>query len=404
MTDTRVVLKDDLLDGQVLRLLGATPYGGADVAEVLSTARGIKGTDLDSWYDAWTALGDRVAELGSASEQAGDVESAKLAYWRASNYYRTAGSMLMGLPVDPRLADALHRCRDTFRRGAALMAQPPEIIEIPFEGTTLPGYFFRVDADPTPRATVITMGGYDSVVEEQYFFNAAAALARGYNVLMFDGPGQGTVLVDQGLPMRPDWEAVVTPVVDYAVTRADVDPNRLVLVGLSLGAYLAPRAASAEHRLAACVADCGTYDMYAGFLERLPGPLRKGFEAGSTIEVAAVREMLGALAKKPTAGWALRRGMQVHQVDSPLAYVEAMKPYSLVGRAEQITCPTWVCNAEGDDISASATELVAALTCPHQFVTFTAAEGAAAHCESGARTLFHARMFSWLDPILKPRG
>lgn len=404
MTDAHVVLKDDLLDGQVLRLLGATPYGGADVAEVLAAARTIKGTDLDSWYDAWTALGDRVDALGSASQQAGDVESAKLAYWRASNYYRTAGSMLMGLPVDPRLADSLHRCRETFRRGAALLDQPPEILGIPFEGTTLPGYFFRVDAAATPRATVITMGGYDSVVEEQYFFNAAAALARGYNVLMFDGPGQGTVLVDQGLAMRADWEAVVTPVVDYALTRADVDPSRLALVGLSLGAFLAPRAASAEHRLAACVADCGTYDMYAGFLARLPGPLRSGFEAGNRLEVAAVREMLDSLAKKPTAGWSLRRGMQVHQVDSPLAYIEAMKPYSLVGRAEQIQCPTWVCNAEGDDISASATELVAALTCPHEFVTFTAAEGAAAHCESGARTLFHARMFGWLDGILHPRG
>lgn len=404
MTDARVVLKDDLLDGQVLRLLGAAPYGGADVGEVLTAARTIKGTDLDSWFEAWTSLADRVAKLGAASEQAGDHESAKLAYLRASNYYRTAGLMLMGLPVDPRLGESLHRCRDAFRRGAALMVQPPEIVEIPFEGTTLPGYFLRVDADATPRATVITIGGYDSVMEEQYFFNAAAALARGYNVLMFDGPGQGTVLVDQGLPMRPDWESVITPVVDYALTRDDVDPARLALVGLSLGAYLAPRAASAEHRLAACVADCGTLDMYAGFLGRLPGPLRKGYEAGNKLEVSAVREMLGSLAKKPTAGWALRRGMQVHHVDSPLAYVQAMKPYSLVGRAEHITCPTWVCNAEGDDISASASDLVAALTCPHEFVTFTEAEGAAAHCESGARTLFHARLFGWLDPILQPRS
>jgi hypothetical protein len=404
MTDTHVVLKDALLDGQVLRLLGATPYGGADVAEVLAAARTIKGTDPDSWFDTWWALGERVSALGAASEQTGDTESAKLAHWRASNYFRNAGLMLMGLPVDPRLGTALHRCRDSFRRGAALMAQPPEVVEIPFEDTTLPGYFFRVDASPSPRATVIAMGGYDSVVEEQYFFNGAAALARGYNVLMFDGPGQGTVLVDQGLAMRPDWESVVTPVVDFAVARPDVDPARLALVGLSLGAYLAPRAASAEHRIAACVADCGSYDMYAGFLERLPGPLRSGFQAGNRLDVAAVREMLGSMATKPTAGWALRRGMQVHQVDSPMAYIEATKPYSLVGRAEHIQCPTWVCNAEGDDISASATDLVAALTCPHEFVTFTAAEGAATHCESGARTLYHARMFGWLDPILRPRG
>lgn len=56
-----------------------------------------------------------------------------------------------------------------------------------------------------------------------------------------------------------------------------------------------------------------------------------------------------------------------------------------------------MCNGENDDISASAPDLVAALNCDHEFVTFTAAEGAGDHCESGARTLFHARAFDWLN-------
>lgn len=400
----RLVLKDDLLDGQVMRLLGAAPYGGADIGEVLATARRIDEGSLDSWYDAWWSLGDRVTGVGEQAEAAGDAESARLAYLRASGYYRTAGLILMGLPVDPRFAASVHRQQEVFRRGAALLAQPPEVIAIPFEGTTLPGYFYSVDGSDTPRATLITMGGYDSVVEEQYFFNAAAGLARGYNVLTFDGPGQGTVLLDQGLPMRANWESVVTPVVDYALTRTDVDPAAIVLVGPSLGAYLAPRAASAEHRIAACVADCGTFDMYAAFLQRLPAAVRSGFDTGHRVEVAAVREMLDHLAKQPTAGWAVRRGMQVHQVNTPLEYVEATKPFSLAGRAEQITCPTWVCNAENDAISASAPDLVAALKCPHEFVTFTAAEGADLHCESGARLLFHARMFAWLDHVLGDRS
>ena len=80
---------------------------------------------------------------------------------------------------------------------------------------------------------------------------------------------------------------------------------------------------------------------------------------------------------------------------------DALRDYTLAGRAGQIRCPTFVANAEGDDISASAPRLAAALTGPKQFVTFTA-EGAGDHCESGARTLFHARVFAWLDPIMKP--
>ena len=61
MTKTRLVLKDDLLDTQVLRTIGSAPYGGADIGEALATARTIHGTDLDGWFGAWNALADRVS-------------------------------------------------------------------------------------------------------------------------------------------------------------------------------------------------------------------------------------------------------------------------------------------------------------------------------------------------------
>ncbi len=83
-------------------------------------------------------------------------------------------------------------------------------------------------------------------------------------------------------------------------------------------------------------------------------------------------------------------------------YLLALRDYSLKDRAGQITCPTFVCSAEGDDISASASQLADALNCAKQYVRFTAAEGAGDHCESGARALYHARSFGWLDAILHP--
>ncbi|MEI8083907.1 MAG: hypothetical protein WCI74_18875, partial [Actinomycetes bacterium] len=213
---THFALKDDLLDAQALRAAGAAPYGGADIGEVLATAHLIDGTSLNSWYEQWQATGQRVMTLAREQDAAGNRESARLAYWRAATYLRTSGMMLMGTPTDRRFADSIASQREAFRAGAALMEHPPQVIQIPFEQTTLPGYFFTVDDNPRPRATVILIGGYDSTAEESYFFNAAAALARGYNVLTFDGPGQGAALVDQGLLMRPDWENVLPPVVDFA--------------------------------------------------------------------------------------------------------------------------------------------------------------------------------------------
>jgi hypothetical protein len=116
-----------------------------------------------------------------------------------------------------------------------------------------------------------------------------------------------------------------------------------------------------------------------------------------------LRRVLAALARKPTAGWALRRGQQVHGAAGPEAYLLALREYTLKGRAGDITCPVFAGNAEGDDISRSAPRLAEALTCPNEFVTFTAAEGAGDHCEAGARTPYHARSFGWLDQILKGR-
>ena len=216
-------------------------------------------------------------------------------------------------------------------------------------------------------------------------------------MLTFDGPGQGAALVQQGLTIRADWGSVITPVLDQLLERPEVDPDRVALVGLSLGAHLAPRAASTEHRLAACIADCGSFDLYAGALARVPGPLAEGLEDPHGVKGRALEAVLGLLARQPTGGWALRRGMLVHGVDSPLAYLRSLKEFSLVGHAEQIRCPTLVCYAEDDDISASAPQLFEALHCPKRLVRFSRAEGAGDHCESGARLLFHARAFGWLE-------
>jgi pimeloyl-ACP methyl ester carboxylesterase len=235
-------------------------------------------------------------------------------------------------------------------------------------------------------------------------FNDAAALKRGYHVLAFDGPDQGRALLQQGLTLRPDWGTVVTPVLDYALSRSEVDPDRVALIGLSLGGFLAPRAASTEHRVAALIADSGSFDMQATFRQRLPGPMARRYVAGSPRFRALLGRILRIQAKAPTAGWAPRRGMQVHGLTDPLAYVDSLGDYRMAGYAERITCPTWVANAEGDDIGASAPELVEALTCPKQYVSFTAAEGAGDHCESGARALYHARSFGWLDNLFHPHS
>jgi hypothetical protein len=265
------------------RALAHAVYGGADFGECTTTSRRIAEGNGDSWYREWIGTAERVCAIAEASEAKGHKVSAREAYLRASNYYRTSYPFFYGAPVDPRRVEAFDKETAAFRRAAALFDPPVEPVEIPYEGTTLPGYFYRVDASDERRPTLIAGSGYDSTIQESHFAHAVAAVRRGYNCLTFDGPGQGRPLIEQGLHMRPDWENVVTPVVDFALSLPEVDPEHVALVGWSFGGYLAPRAASGEHRLAACIADPGQWDMFeaikglcAGFsvpqegVERLP--------------------------------------------------------------------------------------------------------------------------------------
>ena len=405
-------VKDELLDAQTLRAASTAIFGGADVFETVAIARRVKGTDFDSWHAEWSKAADAAYSLGVTAETRGEGETARLAFLRATTYYRTAGSVFLARPVDPRLPASISRQGEAFRRALSHFDTPVEQVAIPYEGTTLPGYFFSAvatDASDAPdasakRATVILIDGYDGTTEELYFWNARAALDRGYNVLAFDGPGQGAVLVEQGLPLRPDYENVVTPVVDFLLERSDVDPARIALIGLSLGGYFAPRAASGEHRVAACIADSGAFDLFDASVARVPKPLAGQIPDGNETALKLVEALIDRMMKQPTEGWALRRNLYAHGVETAMDYFRIAKEFTLKGFAEKITCPTLITHAEGDDIGASAPELFDALTCEKEIILFTAEEGAAQHCETGARQLYHARTFAWLDSHLHPRA
>ena len=92
--------------------------------------------------------------------------------------------------------------------------------------------------------------------------------------MTFDGPGQQAMLFEHGTRFRPDWEAVLTPVVDAMFVRADVDAEHMAVIGVGQGGYWVPRALAFEHRFAAAVADPGVLDVSRCWREDLPERVR----------------------------------------------------------------------------------------------------------------------------------
>ncbi len=175
-------------------------------------------------------------------------------------------------PTDPRSQTTIDLSKDCFRKATSTFPFVVVPIEISYEGTFLPGYFYhatkkelandnekqlrknndtnsqdenngkkgnyeRSVTDTSVNPTLVVHGGFDSTLEELYSFAAAPALERGYNCLTFEGPGQGNVIRKQKIPFRHDWEKVVTPALEFMLSKMEfhVDPKHIGLMGISMG-------------------------------------------------------------------------------------------------------------------------------------------------------------------------
>jgi pimeloyl-ACP methyl ester carboxylesterase len=404
------LFNDQSFSFETLRALGYAPYGGADIGEVTSTAGRIPDGDETAWYSEWRALAERIHADAGRSAAEGHPVSARESYLRASNYYRLCQFYLrVDSSNDPEVREVGQLSVDSFACAARLMNPTPQRVSFPYEDITLPGWWIPADlgtAHPTggdpdgPRPTLLYHGGFDSTEEELYFTGGAAAARRGYHVLAFAGPGQGSALRNQKLLFRPDWEAVVTPAVDWLLPRPDVDPDRIALMGMSFGGLLAPRAAAAEHRLAALIAYDGLYS-FADAVHHMVGPeimklIGEGLVASDTKANALIEEIMSS--RTNTFGPAFSWGMWVFGEDSPADALRAFAPYTLEGYVPMITCPTLVLDGENDP--GDAPRLYEALCCQKTYHLFPAAEGGGEHCQAGTMSRLHQVVFDWLDTVL----
>lgn len=380
---------------QSIRAVGLTPTGGADIGECLTALYQIKEGDDQGWYTAWYSIGKYTVAQADKFMQSGDRISAQECWFRASQYYRSAEFFLHGNLSDPRINQVYRLSRDCFIKGVELSDGLIEEVRIPYENTTLPGYLCRVKLDSQVRPLLIIHTGFDGTAEEIYFSSAIPALKRGFNVLLFDGPGQGRVIHEQGLHFRYDWEKVVTPVIDFVLNYKEVDSKRIALYGISLGGYLAPRAAAYEHRLSALIANGGVYDFYANMLRDNP-------DADKSLDDPNMCRILDWLTYEqmksdPGMRWGINEGMYKFGAKTPCEFMKMARPYNLRDCAGLIACPTLIVDSEMDhDFPGQARQLYEALKCPKELMAFTSQNGAQEHCQMGAVMYSNEIIYNWL--------
>jgi dienelactone hydrolase len=211
----------------------------------------------EAFFSAWGELADRVRGLAMADEAAGHRFSAAEKYARASAYYITAERM-QSRDFAPRKAmyatmlDTMERFYRTSDLGAAR-------VEFPYEGATLSAVFIPGKAEGA-RPCMVFCNGLDSTKEMVTLALRDRFAKRGISTLVIDQPGVGEALRLKGLHAVYDTERWATAALDYLQTRPDVDPNKIGMMGWSMGGYYAPRALAYEPRFAIGAVWGGNHD------------------------------------------------------------------------------------------------------------------------------------------------
>ncbi|MBX3708838.1 MAG: prolyl oligopeptidase family serine peptidase [Gammaproteobacteria bacterium] len=388
---------DPEMDFQLLRMLGVASYGGSSIGECLSTVTHIQNNDPDEWVRAYSTLANEIKNLAEEAHVKQHFVSAKDYYLKACNYYRSAEYYADPFgPIQRELGLASRSC---FIQATTLFETPTDIVEIPYENSWMPGYFIRPAKDNQKRSTVIIVTGFDGSGEEMYFQCAAGALQRNFNVLIFEGPGQtGMLRLHPELKFRPDYEVPIRCAIDYALSRKEVDPNKLALYGISFGGYFVARGAAHDSRIKAVIPNSPIVDLQAYLMAFI------GTEAQSSpqedIKLDEIDAIPNHVIPKGTK-LGLKSSFFKFGAISFLEWMTLLNAFKVGDKIKNIHCPSLILvgEGEGDESLKQATHYEQNVSGPVTKRIFTVQEGADTHCQLGNLPLSCAVTYDWLSDL-----
>ncbi len=397
---TRVAgFADAEMDFQLIRQMGATRYGGASVGECLALARRIENAVPASWVAEFAAAAARQEADARQRAERKHTVSARDQYlvasnsWRAAEYYTSI--------ADPKHAEYGLKSRACFLEAMKLQNDTFEVVSLPFGDTPLPAYHFSPAGASGKGKTLMIISGYDGTLEETYLSYGKPALERGYNVMLFAGPGQmDTMRFHPTLSFIPDYEKVAAVVLDYVLSRPDTDPERVALMGISFGGYFSTRMAAHEPRIRALIPNSPIVDLHAYMTSFV------GFDPAEMPEnddfcVADIDRMGDELAppqiREMTRNLMLRFGR-----DSFRQTYMRLRDFRVSDQQlANIRCPVLglAGSGEGKKPLAQLEHFRTHVGGPASTYVFSEEEGADGHCQIGNLAYSAAVSMDWLDEL-----
>jgi pimeloyl-ACP methyl ester carboxylesterase len=389
----RYLFSDKQFNYQAFRTLGHAPYGGALPGEVMSLIPRI--SDDESWKREWSTMAERCETM---AKKANDPISKGNSLLRASNYYRAAEFFIQPIGKDLKAKKDLYRksVKD-FQEALQYLSIPHHIYRVPWENDTMLVYYFPGKPN---KPVIFINGGFDSTNEESYFFAGAALIARGYPVVMFEGPGQSSMIKEYNVRFTPQWHKPVGKIIDFIVTKEpELATSKKILMGISMGGILAGRAAAIDKRIDGIVLFGSPYDMEDAALFQMPMAVRWLYRQGFSETVNTITD----LKKKRDRGtrWGINNGIWTVGGNDPYLMIKAFRAYTLKDVQDKILCHV-LCIYGEKDIYVSDDKQMTLFrnsfknAASYTMKVFSEEDGAAEHCQIGSTEQSSQAIVSWL--------
>ena len=337
--------------------------------------------DFESWYMEWKNL-------------ATNAEKEKR-YLHAAYGYRMAEFFLTeDRPEKAQCYEAFIQC---FYRAVDL--DDFERFNVPYEGKTLPAMRFKA---PKEKGVIVVHGGYDSFMEE-FYLTIKQLPSAGYTIILFEGPGQGAALKQQGLKFTHEWEKPVSAVLDY------FNLEHATLLGISWGGYLALRAAAFEKRIERAIAYDVCFDGLEVMTRPMPTPIRQIARLlirnnSQTVGNALINRMMK---RSFLLNWAVTHGMYITGTKTPIDFYRQLSLHTMRPISSRIHQDVLLLAGEKDHYIPinQFYQQQNALINSHSTKSrlFTIAEGGEQHCQVGNHQLAVDEMVRWLDSFYDRR-
>lgn len=355
----------------------ATGYGRmVDVKNVASRIG-----DFADWKREFTRLAEE-------SEREGRPINA-LAYWRAAEFFLNEDDPDRK-EIYGRFIELFHQCfADDFKSG--------RIVEesVPYKGISLPVMRLKTTVKEE-KGTFLVHGGFDSFIQE--FYGLLRNMQdEGYEIIAFEGPGQGEVLIKYGFPMTHRWEEPVGAILDH------YGLDDVTLIGVSLGGYLGPRAAAFEKRIKRVVAYDVLYDWYGCFLKKRGRVLGTVMQILMAMHAAFIINTLVRMRMRKDffVNWIVRQSMSVFGASTPFKALVKARNYSLKKVSHLITQDILVLAGSKDHFVPLEFfhKQARALTNARSFTgrIFTEADDGQMHCQIGNMQLVVNSILDWVQ-------